>query len=200
MKCHTQFPSHIRSLIEQVIIYSDWEAFLNLRSSFSLMNCIFNIVHQFLLLLMVYHCINYWKFVENMRRNLVRIQKFDFVLKWDSSSEYVIVIITTIIIQKMGFSRSKPSLRFCSCRYRRNIVIYICFNWIYLGLITDNRFDQFCAASMTGGYQAQVNYGSLFIISTWKVVLFRFARFHLSLLVWLLSVLNHIAIFIIVQK
>ena len=24
------------------------------------------------------------------------------------------------------------------------------------GLITDNRFDQFCVASMTGGYQAQV--------------------------------------------
>lgn len=26
----------------------------------------------------------------------------------------------------------------------------------FLGLITDNRFDQFCVASMTGGYQAQV--------------------------------------------
>jgi hypothetical protein len=25
-----------------------------------------------------------------------------------------------------------------------------------VGLITDNRFDQFCVASMTGGYQAQV--------------------------------------------
>lgn len=25
-----------------------------------------------------------------------------------------------------------------------------------IGLITDNRFDQFCVASMTGGYQAQV--------------------------------------------
>jgi len=30
------------------------------------------------------------------------------------------------------------------------------FIYSYIGLITDNRFDQFCVASMTGGYQAQV--------------------------------------------
>ena len=30
------------------------------------------------------------------------------------------------------------------------------FDFVPAGVITDNRFDQFCVASMTGGYQAQV--------------------------------------------
>jgi hypothetical protein len=51
-----------------------------------------------------------------------------------------------------------------------------------IGLITDNRFDQFCVASMTGGYQAQVLKFFLNLILI-KFVLFRFVLSHHYLLV-----------------
>ena len=51
----------------------------------------------------------------------------------------------------------------------------------HLGLITDNRFDQFCVASMTGGYQAQV--GHMASLRRTSFSPSRFVRFRLSSLV-----------------
>ncbi|CAF4449828.1 unnamed protein product, partial [Adineta steineri] len=50
-------------------------------------------------------------------------------------------------------SSSSPQLSFKKWGFHDQNQV---FDFAPAGLITDNKFDQFCVASMTGGYQAQI--------------------------------------------
>ncbi|CAF1203976.1 unnamed protein product [Adineta ricciae] len=106
LKCHTQFPSHIRSLVEQPD-----ELYIQYRSSI-----------------------------------LVAI---------DGLSLYQLLKVCREHASKSTnmLSSSSPQLSFKKWGFPDQNQVY---DFAPAGLITDNRFDQFCVASMTGGYQAQI--------------------------------------------
>ncbi|UJR30170.1 hypothetical protein I4U23_017710 [Adineta vaga] len=106
LKCHTQFPSHIRSLIEQPD-----ELYIQYRSS----------------ILVVIDGLSLYQLLKVCR---------DHALK---STNMLSSSSPQLSFKKWGFPDQTQMFDFASA-----------------GLITDNRFDQFCVASMTGGYQAQI--------------------------------------------
>ncbi|CAF0801180.1 unnamed protein product [Adineta steineri] len=106
LKCHTQFPSHVRSLTEQPD-----ELYIQYRSS----------------ILVVVDGLSLYQLLKVCR---------DHALK---SSNII--------------SSSSPQLSFKKWGFHDQNQV---FDFAPAGLITDNKFDQFCVASMTGGYQAQI--------------------------------------------
>ncbi|CAF3032410.1 unnamed protein product [Rotaria socialis] len=106
LKCHTQFPSPIRSLTEQPD-----ELYIRYISS----------------ILVVIDGLSLYQLLKVCR---------DHVLK---SSNLL--------------SSTSPQLSFKKWSFPDQNQV---FDFVPAGLITDNRFDQFCVASMRGGYQAQI--------------------------------------------
>ena len=109
--------------------------------------------------------------------------------------------VPSISLQKMGLCQSGTDSWFRPCRWGKQRSHWSKIFIRSVGLVTDNRFDQFCLASMTGGYQAQVSLSILYTINILTTFFAkRFVQFlpfsHVSLL--LVPILT--VIFIIVLK
>ncbi|CAF1040067.1 unnamed protein product [Rotaria sordida] len=106
LKCHTQFPSPIRSITEQPD-----ELFIRYSSS----------------ILVAVDGLSLYQLLKVCREHILKSSNI--------------------------LSSSSPQLSFKKWSFPDQNQVY---DFVPAGLITDNRFDQFCVASMRGGYQAQI--------------------------------------------